>query len=130
MNTTSKTQRFYFAHSKILYGTTREAQELEFLRKEFPHRTIICPFNNLPEFQNFNQYLRFVDLCFGVVVSEIDGHIGRGVFAETARALSNDANIYVLRSKNDEFYLSEVIGIEIVNQNDWKIKYGRLITKQ
>jgi hypothetical protein len=120
----------YYAHSKIIYGTQQELEEYGFLKKKFPKATIICPHNTVGELRDSKDYLYVVDCCSKVIVSELNGFIGLGVFAEVARALSNNTSVFVLREKSEEFCLWKVSGIEIINEGSWKNNYGTLIVKQ
>ena len=122
--------KIYYAHSKRIYGTPQEAKELEFLIMIFPKANIICPHNTIGELNDFKDYLYVVDCCNKIITSEIDGFIGRGVFCEIARAFGNGTQVSVLRKQNNQYSLSQVIGIEIINQNAWKNNYGKLIVKQ
>ena len=119
--------RIFYAHSKQIYETNQEEKEREFLKREFPKFTIICPNNDIGELNDFRKYLEIVDRCYMVIASEIDDHVGKGVFSEIARAFSNNAYVGVIREKDNDFSLSEVIGIQIINDRDWKIKYAKLI---
>ena len=122
--------KIYFAYSKMIYGTQQEVEEFEFLKKKFTEATIICPHKTVGDINDSKDYLFVVDCCNIVIASEFNGYVGFGVFAEIARALSNCTSVSVLRKRADEFYLLKVTGIEIINQNDWKNKYGKLIVKQ
>lgn len=122
--------KIYYAHSKKIYGTRRELKEVTFLRKIFPKRIVICPNNDVGELGCFNDYLKIVDDCRIVAASEVDGYIGRGVFHEIARGISNESQIYVIREQENALSLKEVIGIEFVNRRDYVLKYGKLIVKK
>lgn len=122
--------KIYFAHSKMIYGTQQEVEEFEFIKEKFPKASIICPHKTVGELNDSKDYLYIVDCCNSVIVSEFNGFVGFGVFVEIARALSNYTSVSVLRKRADEFYLLKVTGLEIINQNDLKNKYGKLIVKQ
>lgn len=124
-----KELRIYFAHSKLSYGSSKEKEELQFLRKTFIKSTIIDPNSDVGELRNFNEYLKIVDSCSQVVVSEYKECVGRGVFSEIARGFANGTPISVLRKQANKYILFQVIGIEIVNQIDWKRMFGNLIVK-
>jgi|ERR1035437_213229 hypothetical protein len=122
--------RIYYAHSKILYGTQQEIDEFGFLQNKFSKATIICPHTTVGELNDSNDYLHVVDCCNKIIASELNGFIGLGVFVEIARALSNNITAFVLRRSANGFVLLEVSGIEIVNKNDWKVKYGKIIVNK
>jgi hypothetical protein len=121
--------KIYFAHSKFIYGTQQEVDEFEFLTKKYPNANFICPHNTVGALNDYKDYLYIVDCCNYVIASEFNGYVGFGVFAEIARALGNNASVSVLRKQADEFYILKVTGLEIINQSDWKNKYGKLIVK-
>lgn len=122
--------KIYYAHSKLSYNTSQEAVEIQFLRKKFSKAKVICPNNDLGELKDFNEYLKIVDSCSQVIVSEYDGYIGRGVLCETIQSFINNKPVFVLRKRGSEFNLLMVTGFELTNQNDWKNRYAKLIVKQ
>ncbi len=122
MNPTSK---IYYAHSKLIYGTNREAEELGYIKRKYPEATIINP-AGLKDLTEMKEFLKIVRKCALVVVSELDGYVGKGVFAEISMAFSSDIRVKTLRQKDNDFSLSEVSGIQIINQHDWKFRYAKL----
>ena len=119
----------YYAHSKQIYGTTREAEELDHMERKYPEVTIINP-GDLGELKDIKKYLKIVGKCNLVVVSEFDGYVGKGVFVEIARAFSNSIPVKVIRESASDFSLSKVNGIQIINEHDWKSKYAKLVVNQ
>ena len=89
--------KIYYAHSKQIYGTTREAEELEFIERQHQDAIVINP-RDLGELKSYRKYLKIVSKCNLVVVSEYNGFIGKGVLAEIARAFSNDIPVKVIRA--------------------------------
>ena len=122
--------KIYYAHSKLIYGTSNETEELEFIKEKFPKANIICPHTTVNELTDFQDYLHVVDCCTLLIASEVEGYIGKGIFCEISRAFGNGTQVSVLRKQNNQYSLSQVIGIEIINQNAWKNNYGKLIVKQ
>lgn len=120
--------KIYYAHSKQIYGTAREAEELDFLERKYPTSTIINP-KDLGELKGIKKYLKIVGKCNLVIVSEFNGFIGKGALAEIARAFSNDIPVKVIRTVADTMSLSDVSGFEIINVHDWKIRYALLNLK-
>ena len=58
--------KIYYAHSKQIYGTAREAEELDFLERKYPTSTIINP-KDLGELKGIKKYLKIVGKCNLVV---------------------------------------------------------------
>lgn len=122
--------RIYYSHSMIIYGKTCEKEELKFIKEKFPASNIICPNNTVGKLNDFKDYLHVVDCCDTIIASEVAGFIGKGVFCEIARGFGNGTQVYALRKQVNKYSLCQVIGIEIVNQSDWKNKFGKIIVKQ
>ena len=121
-----KAKTIYYAHSKLIYGTTREAEELDYMERKYPEANILNP-GDLGELKGIKKYLKIVGKCNMVVTSEFDGYVGKGVFAEIAQAFSNNIPVKVIRENGVDFSLSKVNGIKIINEHDWKSKYAQLI---
>jgi hypothetical protein len=121
-----KTQEIYYAHSRCIYDTIREMNEYAFLYDYYSPQKVINP-AFLP-FKGMKKYLEYVSHCNEVVASELDGYIGKGVFCEIARAMSDGIPVKVLRKKGKEYTLESVTGIQVLNQHDWKVKYGKILT--
>jgi hypothetical protein len=119
--------KLYYAHSKLIYGTQQEIDELEFLKEKFPYAQIICPHYTIGEINDSKDYLFVVDISNDLIVSEFNGDIGFKVFTEISRAFSNNTNVFVLRKVDDKFYLLKVSGLKIINREDYKIHFGRVI---
>jgi hypothetical protein len=112
----------YYAHSKQIYGTVREKRELELLRRIF--RNVVCPNQDLGEVPNIQFYLARVRECEIVVASEVEKHIGRGVYEELHYAQNLGRLTLVLR--HDTLY--PIAGMELIPGGDWKIHYAKLFT--
>lgn len=114
----------YFAHSKLSYGTRRENKELLFLQSKFAR--IIDPNKDMGELGDIKPYLTVLSLCDLVVVSAfIDNFVGKDAFSEVELALKLKIPVYQLIDKK----LVVVIDIKLFDLDDWKVKYGQLITK-
>jgi hypothetical protein len=121
--------KIYYAHFKKIYGTSSETEELKFIKEKYPNSYVFCPNTTIGELNDFQDYLHVVDCCSKIIVSEVEAHIGKGVFCEIARGFGNGSQIYVLRNLGNKYSLAQVTGIEMVNQSDWKNKFGKLIVK-
>ena len=119
-------KQVYYAHSMQIYGTKREKAELVFLRGRYkkvkdPNSEMIYDGNGM------ELYLAEVDKSSSVVCSEYKRHIGRGVFEEVSRALSKGKPVMCLRKIAGVFQLKEVKAVEVVDETDWKVKFGRVV---
>lgn len=117
----SAQQTAYFAHSKRDYGTDKERHALAFLKEN--HR-VFCPHHNLGETGSIAHYLNVVTWCDCMIVMEHKGHIGKGVFQEVNHAISQNKLVWVLRGKS----LIPIKCIEIVDETDWCVRYGKITT--
>ena len=107
------------------YETEAEAEALKYINKVYPNAEIINPAEL--EFKDIKKYLKIVSKCARVVASELDGFVGKGVFAEISRAFSCDVPVEAVRLKEGSYHLLRVNGIQVINEHDWKIKYAKLI---
>jgi hypothetical protein len=112
----------YYAHSKQIYNTQREKDELAKIAKLFPGYEIICPNRDIGE-SSMEPYLKAVLGCDIVVFSEYKKHIGKGVYGELEVALHAERPVFLLYGKR----ALSITGIERVDPNDWIIRYGRVI---
>ncbi|MFC2080368.1 hypothetical protein ACFLRQ_02725 [Bacteroidota bacterium] len=102
-----KIKKIYYAHSKQFYDTVREMNEYAFLYDYYSPHKVINPAHL--DYSGMKKYLEVVSQCDTLVASELDGYIGKGVFSELARAMSDGIKVEVLRKEGN--------------------KYGKLITK-
>ena len=115
-------ERIYYAHSMQTYGTLKEKQELKILRKKFPN--VLCPNQDIGDAQNgMSAYLKIVEWADLVVVSEYEGFIGKGVYAEIQHAHNSGIPVKCLRRRK----LLEVIDTSIYNPSDYRFRYGKVI---
>jgi len=121
-----KSPKIYYAHSKIIYGTAREQEEILFLKQKYPAAVIINPANNISR-KTMPQFLKLVGDCNLLVVSEFDGFVGKGAFSEITRALSDDKTVYAMRRQGKKYNLIIVSGVMIIKSHDWKKEYAKLI---
>ncbi|MFA5395452.1 MAG: hypothetical protein WC346_05460 [Methanogenium sp.] len=116
----------YFAHSKLSYGTRREAEEFLFLKKHFER--IINPNTDLGELGDIKPYLVVASLCDAVVVSAfIDDFVGKGCFDEVETVLRSNKPVFQLIDRKK---MVKVTNVELFDLDDWKVKYGKLITQE
>ena len=120
-------KKIYYAHSMYIYNTRREKKELEFLRNEFqsvcnPNKDIT--WDNNTKMEPYFEAVKNSDI---VVASEYKKHIGKGVFDEIMTAINNNITVLCLRRKLFKYQLYKIANVEIVNDQDWKKKYGKII---
>jgi hypothetical protein len=113
---------WYYAHSMLIYNTQRERDEYE--RLKMLVRDVINPNTDIERTTDMSVYNDAVRKSYGVICSEIEGHIGKGVFTEITTAFSENKKVYVLRKNT----LIPVKGVVITNDKDWKLSYGKVIT--
>ena len=78
------------------------------------------------ELGSITPYLNRIDEVEVVVASEVEGHVGRGVFAEVEHGIRCNKQVFVLRGKN----LFEVAIAKTVDEDDWRLHYGKLIVRK
>ena len=83
----------YYAHSLRIYNTEQEQLELKQIAELCPSREIINPNGMVDEIKEAYQ---LIDKSDGVVASEYQGHIGKGVHDEICHALSKKKVVVML----------------------------------
>ncbi len=117
--------RCYYAHSMQIYNTDREQQELDTIKKHF--KKVICPNNDIGDTsKGMRTYLQVVKWADVVVASEYKGHIGGGVYSEVHYAFINKIPVLCLRDGN----LYPVIDAKVVNRQDQKVRFAKLIIQE
>jgi len=111
----------YFAHSMRDYGSKVEAEVRAELEKRFK---VLCPHRDLAYGGNMTGYFRMIRWCDLTIVLEHKDHVGRGVFEEVRAAFESKKRVLVWRAGK----LRPVVGVDVADRNDWKVKYGRLNT--
>lgn len=118
-----KREKVYYAHSKQIYDTKRERDELQFLCKSFD---VLCPNIDIGDYNDMSPYLNAVKSCDRVICSEYKNHIGKGVYEELLCAFFNDKKVDVLRKRNKSFTLKKVLDAKCVDCDDWRVRYAKL----
>lgn len=119
--------KIFFSHSKKTFDTRKERRELKFLEDYYSDKVIICPNHDFGEISDARQYNPTIDICSILIVSERKGYLDMGEFVSVARAFSNKTPVFAIRTYELEFYLTQVTGIEIINESDWIDKYAILL---
>ena len=120
-------KKVYYAHSLQIYNTKREKRELRFLKRKFSE---ICNPNTDIAWDNrtkMKPYFEVVRNSDTVIVSEYMNHIGKGVYEEIKKALNHKILVLRLKKKFFRNSLEQVKNVEYINENDWKITYGKVI---
>ncbi len=120
-------KKVYYAHSKCIYNTKREKKELRFLRKKFssvynPNTAI--KWDNTTKMEPYFKAVKNSDI---VVVSEYRYHVGKGVYDEIKIAINSNILVLCLKRKLLKYRLQQVKSVKLVNEQDWKITYGKVI---
>jgi len=114
----------YYAHSMRKYGTNEEAKERELLERHFIQ--VIDP-SQLPPQRSGYEAMR---ACFQLIetsatalaFSSYKGHIGKGVYREIEVARACGYPIYEIRHGKVNRWKGR---LEVVDRNDWSVKYAK-----
>ncbi len=125
-------QVVYFAHSKLDYHTVIAADAKAALRRARPGKRILDPssfgavWGDLVERLGSHEavYQLVISCCTEVAALEHEGVIGRGVYLELVEAERQGRPRFVLR--ND--VLVPIVGVVVVDSNDFRRRYGRILT--
>ena len=120
--------KIYYGHSLLIYGKASEVNEFAFLFTTFPNAEIINPAHL--GYSGMKKYLEVVSNCQMLIASEYDAYIGRGVFLEVCQAFLSGIPVKAIRRVKTKYELFEVTGIQMLNVNDWKHKYAKLIVNK
>lgn len=113
--------KLYFAHSKLIYNTELEKQQLEQIKNRFPDYEIINP-NGDFIFSGMDYCYILISECDLLVFTSVKDYIGKGVFSEIGFARDN--KIKTLWLKNKKFYSD--FTLEIYDFRDWRFRYGKI----
>jgi hypothetical protein len=123
---TNYSKHWYFAHSKAIYNTPLENSMHRVLCTIL--QNVVCPNKDMGELGAMKPYLNRVKECYGVVVAEFRGTLGKGAYEEVKYALELDKPVIALRrnSKN-KMILIGVDSVILLDPNSWKEGYGKLV---
>ena len=124
----------YYAHSKLIYDTEQEDNELACLKRSYK---VFNPNTDIGEKGGIIPYLHAIGMCERVVVScpMVPGcepfHVGKGCYHEVcyAFALNFPINFIELQSEGTKYCLKNtpIRGIVLIDRNDWKKNYAKLL---
>lgn len=125
----------YFAHSLRDYGSPRAGAARQTLQSLWPGSGVLDPsewgdVDILAEFGSYDAfYVAAVEGCDIVCALEHEGHIGRGVLTECLIALQAKKPVHVLRRNpaTRAACARAVIGVRLVDPEDWSERYGRFV---
>ena len=121
----------YYSHSMRIYKTQQEELELTKIAELLPSRRIINPNGAIASIQEAYQ---LINQSSGVVATEYQHHIGKGVYDEICHALSQKKFVAMLRIKAESarslphgrlFRVYSEHQIEVLDI-DWQIHYARV----
>ena len=117
----NKKPKLYFAHSKLIYDTDLEKQQLELIEQKFPKYEIISPNVNIV-FSGMIGCFQIIEDCQLLIFSTIDNFIGKGVHSEIEFA--KNIGIKILWLNDESFY--ENFSIKIFDSHDWILKFAKV----
>jgi hypothetical protein len=124
--------KLYYSHSKKIYGTREEWEQLDFLRAYFPDFEIINPNGGIPGYFNdtelfiMRRCLRTVRSCSLVVATEYKGFLGKGVYLEIKEALEWKVPILIPRVSKSQTTFLDVKCVRTTNTENWT-RYARVV---
>ena len=126
-------ERVYFAHSVRDFGRPAAATVRTAIATRWPQATLLDPEKmDLPTLAKARggweeAYRAVIHEQVGkagaVAVLEHMEHVGRGVFAEVRNALEVNIPVWAFRAGR----FQRVREVQIVNESDWKVTYGRVV---
>ena len=111
----------YYAHSMRRYNTDQEKSELKQIASLFPKRKILNPNGAIYSIQ---EAYGLIDKSAGVVATEYQNHVGKGVYDEICYALSKRKLVVMLRNER-LFRVYSPHQIEVVDI-DWQVHYAKV----
>jgi len=122
----------YYAHSMRIYNKPQEKAERDCIEKNYDE-LVLCPNRDALDSWKHSTGVRIMVDCLDfvrkaefVVCSEYMKYVGQGVYDEVKTALECEKKVYVIR----KWRFKRVYDVVINNSTDWKITYGKLITKK
>jgi len=103
----------YYSHSKQIYDTIREKEELNFLESIFPN-SVICLNRDLKQLSTNDEFQHWIKKCNVVFVSEVDGYLSSGCKSECRFAKREGIVVFLLQKVNDSYsfiVVKDVLGV-------------------
>lgn len=111
----------YYAHSMRSYNTQQERLELNQIAELVPSRGILNPNGAIA---SIKEAYRLIDKSSGVVATEYQAHLGKGVYDEISYALSQKKFVAMLRNGR-LFRVYSEHQMEVIDI-DWQVHYARV----
>lgn len=117
----------FFPHSRKDYGSDRAQAAEHVIKRAWPGCEIVDPkvinWKALGKQHGARVDEAIVRDCAIVVGLEHQEHIGRGVFGGLYAGLRLGKQVYVVRDSE----LVRVLDVEHVDEDDWAVRYGRVV---
>ena len=116
----------YYSHSRFIYGTRCEKDEIIFIKELFPGLTIINPseidFRGIEAEEVMECCYQLISKSTVVIITEYKCSIGRGVYSEAIHALKKVIDVFLL--KWGELHPISEQNLIPCNTTDWAIHYA------
>ena len=120
-----------------IYDSEREQEEISFIKTAFSKGfRIINPNTDIEKKNKEKPSSEIMKLCLKavkkariVICSEYHDHIGKGIYQELELVLEKKIPVFCIVKKDSEYGLKKVVSLEIDNEKDWSVSYGKLIFK-
>lgn len=112
----------YYAHSMLDYGSSKEKAIVNRFRKKY---RVINPNGDIQWRGSMEPYFQAVISSDGVLVSDHESFIGRGVYDECKKALAKKKPIYKVSPNSIKAVL--VKDVKLYDNTDWRFRYGELV---
>lgn len=118
----------FYSHSPKTFNTPKEVKEYVFISRLY-NSFIISPNIHLvyKKMSVYNQYLQLIDLIDFMVVSSLNGTIGRGSYYEVRQALERNIPVHETYPVGNSFKIRKVIAVNIIPNNNIS-SYAKLTT--
>lgn len=118
----------YFSHSPKSFNTNKEVREYDFISRLYKCY-VISPNIHLvyKKMSVYNQYLQLIELIDFMVVSSLNGTIGRGSYYEVRQALERNIPVHETYPVGNSFKIRKVIAANVLPDNNIS-SYAKLTT--
>ena len=109
----------FFSHSPKTFNTAKEYKEYVFISRLY-NSFIISPNIHLvyKKMSVYNQYLQLIELIDFMVVSSLNGTIGRGSYYEVKQALERNIPVHEIYPVGNSFKIRKAIAVNIIPNNN------------
>ena len=104
-----ESERIYFGHPRMTYGTELEKKAINIIKKKFPSSTIFNPgnidfgqFANDPKAKEMKHFIKFTDDCnVGVFLTLKNNVWSQGIWKEALRMLKKKKPVFLVDLKKN-----------------------------